>query len=202
MFYKLTDKNGQDTRLCRDGTVHVYSDLLLAIMLNPIYANFKNARGWECKCWGKCLDDYGLELVYEHSTTIREILLPKVTTKQKIRFGILCAKEICTDPKWNQWADDWLRNNDRSITAADAGAEAAMRAIGTGAGWVTSGAAETAAVSAGIMAMMDNPKRIAGANVKAMAAALEFTAADAARKAKVAGPENLDLVALAKQSVA
>jgi hypothetical protein len=46
----------------------------------------------------------------------------------RVRFAILCAKEVCADLPWNAWADKWLSGEDRSEAAAGAAAEAAWAA--------------------------------------------------------------------------
>jgi len=42
----------------------------------------------------------------------------EVTTDQRIRYAILCAMEVCTDPIWRKWADAWITRIDRTEAAA------------------------------------------------------------------------------------
>ena len=137
--YKLTDENsrtknntqwgenvthsatGQGTKLCSDGWIHFYKSPLLAVFMNPIHGDFSNPILWECECSG--------EMVHEPTksgcktlTTIRKVELPSVTTTQRVAFGILAVKKAYKNPKWNQWADNWLSGKDRTDAAADAAA--------------------------------------------------------------------------------
>lgn len=132
--YKLTTKTMQthggcqwavgETRTAPGGepctcrVIHWYSDPLLAVLHDPIHGQFgPMARLWECeveqtgtdglKCWGtRC-------------TLLREIPLPTVTAEQRVRYAILCAREVV--PKnfaWRIWADRWLSGADRSAESA------------------------------------------------------------------------------------
>jgi len=59
---------------------------------------------------------------------VEEIHVPVLTTEQRVKFAILCAKCVCTDVAWNAWADKWLSDEDRTARAAWATAEAARAA--------------------------------------------------------------------------
>ena len=143
-LYKLTDEDGKtynDTQwgenvthkakpgegeLCSEYYIHAYTDPLLAVLLNPIHADFKNPRLWEAK--GRVMaTGHGLKVGCKTLTTIREIPLPVITQEQRIRFAILCAQQVYKDKKWNSWANKWLSSEDRSEAAAEA-AEAAEAA--------------------------------------------------------------------------
>jgi hypothetical protein len=87
------------------------------VLLNPIHANYENPKLWRCE-GDVVADDHGLKVGVKTLTTIEEIVLPVVTTEQRIKFAILCAKQVCKDPKWNEWADKWLSVEDRSARAA------------------------------------------------------------------------------------
>ena len=142
---KLTDEKGQtygntqwgknvthevewSGNFCSRGCIHVYQDLHVALLLNPIHANFSNPRAWKAK--GKVLaSDRGLKFGTAKLTTISEIFpVPKISLKQYITFGILCAKQVYQDHGWIIWADNWLKNTDRSSTAAHAAYNAASAA--------------------------------------------------------------------------
>ena len=144
--YKLTDKAGQtrrgtqwghgithtaegELRLCNNG-LHAYSDPLLAVLLNPIHAAIVDPRLWECDGSDQRLDDCGLKTCHRSLTTVKEIPLPEVTTAQRVRFAIYCAREVVGDscPKWSQWAERWLTGEDRGPGAARAARDAAVAA--------------------------------------------------------------------------
>lgn len=125
-----TDGNGD---LCGPGWLHYYHDPLLAVLLNPIHANIDNPILWEAEAEGAHKDDNGLKGGCTKLTLIRQIDLPQITTEQRVRFAILCAKDICADPAWNEWAEGWLSSGDRSeaeraVWAAWAAAAAAAAA--------------------------------------------------------------------------
>ena len=118
---------GTGTRLCSPDVIHAYTHPLLAVLLNPIHANYKNPKLWRCE--GEVVaNDHGLKVGVKTLTTIEEIPLPVVTTEQHVKFAILCAKQVCKDEKWNAWADKWLSGEDRSAAAAEAAWAAAWAA--------------------------------------------------------------------------
>lgn len=112
--------------LCGPGFIHAYTHPLLAVFLNPIHGAYGQAvflnpihnhglgyRMWEAE--GEVVkSDCGLKVGCRTLTTIREITPPEVTTEQRIRFAIFCAKAVCADEEWNAWADDWLNNLNRT----------------------------------------------------------------------------------------
>ena len=158
-LYKLTNQDGQTHGgcqwgegvthtasgkggLCGPGWLHAYTDPLLAVFLNPIHANIQNPRLWECDGEvGKT--DHGLKIGCTRLTTIREIPLPAVTTNQRVRFAILCAKTQHHDAGWTAWADGWLSNANRAAARAYSAAASAYSAAAS-----AYSAADSAAASA------------------------------------------------------
>ncbi len=149
-LYKLTDEQGRTragedneltwavgvehrtackgTRLCTADVIHAYEHPLIAVLMNPVHADFNPntmrlfvaegeivAREGQLKC-----GVYALKIV-------EEIPVPVLTTEQRVKFAILCAKSVCKNAAWNAWADKWLSSEDRSAWAAEA-AEAARAA--------------------------------------------------------------------------
>jgi len=131
-LYKITDENdktygechwgknithstdGEGT-MCGPGYTHWYTDPLLAVLLNPIHANFDldTAHLWEGE--GEVVRvDYGMKVGCTVATTIRRIKLPKVTTTHRVTFGILVAREVSNSKSWDVWADEWLSHRDSS----------------------------------------------------------------------------------------
>ena len=162
-LYKLTDSCGKtrnDTQwgpgvshsgtgegeLCGPGWIHAYEHPLIAVLMNPIHAIFKNPRLWVAE--GEVgLRDGQIKCGCKTLTTVREIPLPAVTTEMRVRFAILCAKEVYADLSWNAWADKWLSGGDRTQAAAErARASAAERA------WAYERAYERAEAAAGAWA--------------------------------------------------
>lgn len=133
-IYKLTDQQmrthngfqwvlGETVRasgdgdLCGPGWVHAYTDPLLAVLLNPIHANFKNPRLFRgVGVIGKT--DHGLKVGCTEMTLVEEIPLPQVSTTQRVAFGVMCAKQGYKCRAWNQWADEWLSGENRAEAAA------------------------------------------------------------------------------------
>lgn len=141
--YKLTDADGRthgDTQwavgvthtasgirdLCGPGWIHVYPSPVLAVLLNPIHANFPSPRLWQVACQGRSLDDHGLKQGWTSVTVTAELPRPQVTTAQRARFAILCAQAVYRDPAWQLWAEGWLLGRDRTRKAAWAAAWAGV----------------------------------------------------------------------------
>ena len=139
--YKLTDQNMRtykDCRwevgkwketsgkgeLCGDGWLHCYSDPLIAVLLNPIHANFNPFRLFIAETYGWGKHDKGLKSGYKTMRLIKEIEAPLVTRTQKAAFAILCAKQVYKDARWAAWADKWLSGEDRTVAAAAGGPRA------------------------------------------------------------------------------
>ena len=134
--YKLTNQNMQtyngfqwklgewqeaqgssEKDLCTDGWLHCYDSPLLAILQNPRHADIKNPRLWEVEVAGDFKNDKGLKCGYRKMRLVKEIKVPKITTEQKIKYAILCAKQVYLEKKWNIWADNWLSNINRTAPA-------------------------------------------------------------------------------------
>ena len=161
-LYKLTDSCGKtwggtqwgpgvshsgtgEGELCGPGWIHAYEHPLIAVLMNPIHADFKNPRLWEAE--GEVgLRDGQIKCGCKTLATVREIPLPSITSEMRVRFAILCAKEVYACLSWNAWADRWLSGGDRSEAAAWAAAEAAWAAAAqAAAAWAAAWAAEAAA---------------------------------------------------------
>ena len=161
-LYKLTDQNMRTYAgfqwelstertatgggpLCTNAWLHAYTDPLLAVLLNPIHADIQKPRLFECD-GDVGATDHGLKVGCTALTLKKEMPLPETTTEQRVRFGILCAKEVCRGPAWLEWADAWLDGDDRSARAA---AEATAWSATRAAAWsATRAAAEAAAWAA------------------------------------------------------
>jgi len=144
MIYKLTCEKDQtylDTqwgegvthtvdgqgKLCTAHWIHAYRDPVLAVMMNPIHGNYDgDAHLWQCE--GEVGLDDGTKLGCTSLTTLARVELPVVTTEQRVRFGILCARAVCRNATFTAWSDAWLSGQDRSARAAEAAAEAARAA--------------------------------------------------------------------------
>lgn len=171
-LYKLTDGDGKtrnDTQwgpgvshsgtgegeLCGPGWIHAYEHPLIAVLMNPIHADFKNPRMWEAD--GEIAIRNGqLKCGCATLTTIREIPLPEITAEMRVRFAILCAKYVRACSAWNAWADKWLSGEDRSAEAAAVASRAAYdasRAAYDEEAWAAEAAAAAAYRSASASAL-------------------------------------------------
>jgi hypothetical protein len=202
-LFKLTDENGRTrgntqwgagvthratgrgTELCSAGFIHAYEHPLLAVLLNPIHADFANPQLWEAR--GRVSKREGqLKCGCKTLTTVRQIPLPEITNEQRIRFAICCAWLVCETPAWRRWAVGGLDGSDRSSAAA----------------WAAATAAETAAWAAARTAARE-AERAAARTAETAArssASAAWAAATAAREAASAATD-LDLIVIADWAV-
>ena len=177
---------GEGNELCTDGVIHGYTDPVLAVMMNSTHGCYYPCRMFLCK--GEIIAEVPDKVGVKELTCIEEMIPPVVTTEQHVRFGILAAKEVCNDPKWNEWADNWLSGKDRSKESAQESAQMVedsirnMESDVVWAAWDAIWAAKYAAWAA-----------------KCMAGATKCTAI-AVRSVAVVNP-NIDLVALAHKAM-
>ena len=207
-LYKLTDGDGKtrnDTQwgpgvshsstgegeLCGPGWIHAYEHPLIAVLMNPLHADFKNPRLWEAE--GEiAIRDGQLQCGCKTLTTIREIPLPEITAEMRVRFAILCAKDVCAYLAWNAWADRWLSGEDRTQAAAEA---ARVEAWAAWAAEVARAEAEAALIQCPAAAAA----RVAAAWAEAEAEATEAWAAWAAEASRETG-EGTDIFAIAENA--
>ena len=114
--------------LCTNGVIHAYRSPLLAVLLNPAHASIGKPTCWLAE---------GTRIVEEKADKIgvkilrikTPVVLPYVTTEQKVRFAIGVALEWChldyREASFRKWAIAWLDGSDRSTNAATAAAYAA-----------------------------------------------------------------------------
>jgi nucleotide-binding universal stress UspA family protein len=156
-LYKLTDEQGRTraredneltwtvgvehrtackgTRLCTADVIHAYEHPLIAVLMNPVHADFNPNTMRLFVAEGEIVAREGQLKCGVHALKIvEEIPVPALTTEQRVKFAILCAKLVCKDAAWNAWADKWLSSEDRSeeeAKAAWAAAEAQAAAADT-----------------------------------------------------------------------
>ena len=185
--YKLTDANDhtkENTQwgpnvtpppldghtLCKAGVYHAYRHPLLAVLLDPVYANYgSTAHLWRAE--GIVVVEDGLKVGCSTLTTLERMDLPIITTEQRVRFAIACTWPTISGKVWRQWATDWLTSKDRSAAAAKAAARS----------W----AAETEAGESAEAEAAKAAARAAKAKAKARAAKAKAKAEEEAAKAVV-----------------
>ena len=126
--YKLTNQNLQTyngfqweigKKVTTEGNsndqwLHYYDHPLLAVLFNRIHANIDKPKLFVVEASGKHLNDNGLKGGCTEMRLIKEISLPVITTNQRIAFGIYCALEVCKDKDFIKWANNWLKDIDRT----------------------------------------------------------------------------------------
>ena len=168
-LYKLTNKNGQTYnntqwgegvthtapgtgKLCTAGWLHAYTDPYIAVLLNPVHANFVHPQLWEAE--GEVgITEYDLKVGCTTLTTLRTIPLPILTTEQRVHIAVRCALEVYHEPTFVVWANNWISGEDRSRETAQATQAAEAAAWATkAAAWVAPEAAARAAARAAVWA--------------------------------------------------
>ena len=177
--------------LCSRGWLYGYEHPLLAVLLNPIHANIENPRLFAIRVGEIIKNDAGLKFGSNKMRLTHELELPQVTLEPRIKFGILCALEVCQDEAFVTCATGWLSGADRSQKAAAAAYYAA---------WAATDAADAAAYYAA-WAATDAADAAAWAASAASAAWAASDAADAAYYAAWAAGKKIDLIAIAKKAV-
>jgi len=183
--------------LCSHGWLHFYSHPLLAMLLNPIHANFDLPTLWEAETDGQWLDDRGLRHGVTHARITRRPALPVITTAHLVRFAILCALECAQSDGFRAWAARWLRGGERTYDAAYAAyaAYAALRGRrDVFANAANAAAAHAAAAAAAYAALRGWRDVFAATTEERLGGALAAKAA--------AHTAELDLIALAERAIA
>ena len=117
---------GTGTRLCTADVIHAYEHPLIAVLMNTVHAMLNPATMRLFVAEGEIVAREGELKCGVHALKIvEEIPVPTLTTEQRAKFAILCAKQVCKNATWNAWADKWLSSDDRSARAAWAAARAA-----------------------------------------------------------------------------
>ena len=128
--------------LCGPGWLHAYTSPVLAELLDPIHANFREYRVFRGEASGPVISDRGLKVGYTNMRISAELPRRHITAENRIRFGIACACRVYTSAEYRAWAGRWVSGADRTEAAAWA-AVAAVRAARS-ATWAAVRAARTA----------------------------------------------------------
>jgi hypothetical protein len=198
-LYKLTDRDGYTRRgssnemkwepgqtveaqgtggLCTDGVIHAYRDPLLAVLLNPVHADYKDPLLWEA-AGANVIDEKADKLGVKSLRVIKHIPLPEITREARIRFAIACALEVYSEATFVQWACVWLSGKDRSAEAAEPAAARAARAAAAAAEEAAAWAARAAEAAAWSAAASEAAEAWAAWSAAAWAAWSAAAAAEA-----------------------
>ena len=113
-WYKKTGEG----KFCSSNWLHFYNDPLVGLFLNPAHISIKNPRLFRAEVEGKFLNDNKTKCGYSRARLIEELPVPQISNVQRVRFAILCAKEVYKEKEWNDWADNWLSGKDRTEKSA------------------------------------------------------------------------------------
>ena len=170
-LYKLTDEQGRTrarhdneltwtvgvehrtackgTRLCTADVIHAYEHPLIAVLMNPVHADFNPNTMRLFVAEGEIVAREGQLKCGVHALKIvEEIAVPTLTNEQRVKCAILCTKRVCQEAAWNVWADKWLSGEDRSARSARAAAAAAWAAAAAAAEAAAKAAAKAAKAAA------------------------------------------------------
>jgi len=114
MIHKTNGSGG----LCTLGWIHFYKDKRLAVLLNPIHGKYNPFHLWLGEAGGKIEGDNGLKWGCTEFRMIKRVRAPKITLTQRVAFAILCSLEVYSKSRYVKWAEDWLKNKDRTAKAA------------------------------------------------------------------------------------
>jgi len=126
-------ENNRGKKLCSNQVIHAYTNPNLALLLNPIHANYHNARLYEAEGEIK-VQDWGKVGVWE-LTTVKRFKLPgwyknkSIRKKVQVQFSVLCAKAVLKSyeekfPNDNRprkaikAAEQYLSSNNRNAACA------------------------------------------------------------------------------------
>jgi hypothetical protein len=217
----VTHKTSGKGKLCGPGWLHAYTSWELALLLNPIHANFHKPRLWLAEgSVGKT--DRGLKVGTSQLTTLMELPIPTVSNEQRAVFALLCAKVVYKDSVFVDWATDWILGKGRTAeAAAEAAARTAARTAALTAAratwtartaWAAARAAEAAVRTAWATALAAEAAArtaeaaLAAARTAARAAEAAWATAEAAwtaarTAAEATEAEKLDLDQIAKTAL-
>jgi hypothetical protein len=111
---------GEGQELCSDGFLHCYPSPEIAVLMNPNQADFSYPRIFECECKGESLNNNDLELGFKEMKLTKEIKLPEISIKQKIKIALFCALEVHNEINFLKWVNRWFgKTNENKYTAID-----------------------------------------------------------------------------------
>jgi hypothetical protein len=195
--------------LCGRGWLHSYSSPLVAVLHNPIHADYRNFILWRGEAAGAYKNDRGLKQGHTRMRILERVEPAVFTAEQRACYAILCSLEVYrgwaaydTAHTYKAWADRYLSGENRA-DAADAAYAAARAAYAADAADAAAYAADAAARAAdaadaarAAYAAADAAAYAADAAARAADAA---DAADAAADAAEAAP--IDFHALAERAL-
>ena len=105
--------------LCSKGLFHYCKHPLIAVMFKNFHRCKSYTKLYEVLPEGMIVDGWD-KCGSTKLTLIQELEIPSVNNIQRIAFSILCAKEVYKEPKFVDWANNWLSGKNRSQDVAEA----------------------------------------------------------------------------------
>jgi len=109
---------GTGTRLCSSDVIHAYEHPLIAVLMNPVHAMLNPWQVCLFLAEGKIVARDNFHCGVHSLKIVKELPVPKFSLEMQVQLAIWAAKHTCTDTSWNQWADAWLNQQDRSEVSA------------------------------------------------------------------------------------
>ena len=105
--------------LCTSAWIHFYDHPLLAVLHNPVHANYKPFLLWEAEARGPFKREEQMKGGCKSLTTIKIIEPPNVTPVNRVAYGIHCALAVYEEKSFQEWAEKWLTNKNRTALAPE-----------------------------------------------------------------------------------
>ena len=149
--------------LCTTNWYHAYDSTLLAVLHDPIHGRF----GPDAECFSIHVDaddigrlDGQMKVGFRAGVVGETVPLPKVTTEQRVRYGIACASQVYDGLKWTRWAKGWIYSADRSASSAASAARSTFSADHTArsaanAAWGAASAAREASADLDLISLAE-----------------------------------------------
>jgi len=111
------DESYPGTELCTNQVIHAYEHPVIAVLMDPVHAQFGQPLLWEAE--GEVIVREGqLKCGVKKLTTVRQIALPRFTRQQRQEIMIRCALKVYRMTAFTKWAKRWLDGSDRSRESA------------------------------------------------------------------------------------
>lgn len=99
---------------CSEGWLHCYTNDILAVLLNPIHANFKKFHLFEAEAYGRIISD-GTKLCVQKLRITKKIQKPKIN---KFDFCLVALLQWSKDEQTTLWLNT-MRKEKRYIDECD-----------------------------------------------------------------------------------
>ena len=109
---------GTGRRLCTADVIHAYEHPLIAVLMNPVHAMFNPATMRLFVAEGEVVARDAFNCGVHSLKITEEISIPTLPLEFMVLLAIWAARHTCLDDSWNQWAENWLNNQNRSEKAA------------------------------------------------------------------------------------